>query len=150
MVPSTPYTPSRRQYESLLAQGKDKDAANLLQGTKQTAEQTLALMEQMRNRHTGSLGRPAGTCCKFQSGPARPNPDWRYSRDYSTAVPENDIAAQRTLLMRCKHKSPSREKIKALDTIEKQGAKLGEEKKRSKDADALARAQAEGFKRGQD
>src|SRR6202042_978756 len=58
----------KTQYDSLLAQGKDKDANDLLAGTRQSAERVLALQKQVKDNQTttGTHGTHQGDYTKFE------------------------------------------------------------------------------------
>lgn len=134
----------KSQYESLLAQGKDKDAGDLLAGTLQSAERVLQLQKEM-NSSSQAVGN--------SSGAEKNKAALTYLRDAEelkkngVGTSEKEIAAQEALVAALRAQVEVQGKVGDLKKLQDSNAVQTTQKTVDSDADALANQHADAYKK---
>jgi hypothetical protein len=127
----------KAQYDSLLAQGKDKEANDLLAGTRESAEKVLALQKQAQSNQTitGTHGTRQGDYQKFEEAKLA-------LQKQGIAFTEKEVQAQETLVGALRAQEAVQEKVNELKTAQKGNAEQSTGNKIAADTDKAAREQA--------
>jgi len=135
----------KSQYDSLLAQGKDKEAADLLAGTRKSAERVLELQKQAADNQTksGPGNTHQGDYTKFEQASLA-------LKAQGIGYSEKEIAAQQTLVDVLNAQVTVEEKVQALKQKQDSNAGQDTQKAMNTDSDKLAREQAQQWKQAQD
>jgi hypothetical protein len=128
----------KAQYESLLAQGKNKEANDLLAGTRQSAEHVLELQKQIRDNQTttGTHGTHQGDYTKFEQAA---NELKRQGIGYT----DQEVKAQQTLVDALRAQVAAQETVNATAQVEKGNKRQTEQNKVDTEGDSAARLQAQ-------
>jgi hypothetical protein len=125
------------QYASLLAQGKDQEASNLLSGTRETAEHVLALQKQIRDNQTstGTGGTHQGDYSKFEEAKVA-------LQALSVGYTDKEVSAQQILVQALQRQVDVQSRVNELTAKQKGNAKQAEGDKSGGEADKQLREQA--------
>lgn len=130
-------TEFKAQYDSLLAQGKDKEASDLLAGTRQSAEKVLALQKQAQEN-------------QYQTGKSGQHTDYSKFEAASNALKaqgigytQKEVEAQETLVDALRAQVDVETKVQALKQAQDKNARTETSNKIGADEDKLYRAQAD-------
>lgn len=128
----------KTQYDSLLAQGKDQAANDLLAGTRKSAEHVLELQKQARDNQYESKvgGRHNVDSGKFEQAKIE-------LQKMGIAFTEKEVEAQETLVGALQAQANVLDKVNQLKAAEKGQAQEHAQKGIGEDADKQVRAQAE-------
>jgi hypothetical protein len=128
----------KTKYDSLLAQGKDKEASDLLAGTRQSAERVLTLQKQIKDNQTttGTHGTHNGDYNKFEEAK---NALKREGIGYSA----KEVEAQESLVGALEAQANVQSKVNELKAAQSSNAREGTAEKMGADADKAAREQAQ-------
>jgi hypothetical protein len=131
----------KAQYDSLLAQGKDKEANDLLAGTRQSAERVLELQKQVRDNQsqTGTQGGHHGDYAKFEQAK-------NDLKKQGIGYTEKEVEAQQILVDSLRAQVSVQEKVNELKTAQKTNATASTQDKIGSDDDKVAREQAQNQK----
>jgi hypothetical protein len=134
-------TDFKAQYDSLLAQGKDKEASDLLAGTRQSAEKVLELQKQ-------------AIANQFQTGKSGQHTDYSKFEAASNELKkqgigftDKEVTAQQTLVDALRAQVEVEGKVQALKQAQSQNARTETDNKIGADDDKLYRAQADAQKK---
>lgn len=132
----------KSQYDELLAQGKDKEAHDLLAGTKASAEKILELQKQAAANQTkvGTQGTQHGDYAKYEQAK-------NALKQQDVALTEQEVEAQKTLVDVLQAQVEVEEKVAALKKVQDSNATQETKGKVDTDSDNAARQQAEALKR---
>lgn len=126
----------KTKYDNLLSQGKDAEAADLLKGTRESAERTLGVMESLGNmRKSGGLfgnidfSAPANALATLYAGQLQGT--------------QREIQAQKTLVQVLRDQETAQGKIAAIKKLDEQNANTQTSNDASSRASAAARAAAQ-------
>ncbi len=133
----------KTQYDSLLAQGKDKEATELLDAKIQREERILALQKESSSKTAGPQGAGEADAMKFYEARAE-------LKKLDVKYDEDAIKAQETQLGALQAQVNVEEKIHALKAAEKDNATQVTQNKTEGDSDKVARAQAQQEKQAAD
>lgn len=124
----------KRNYELLLAQGKDKEASDLLAGTVASAEKVLALQKQAQDNQTttGTQGTHYGDYTKFEEAKLE-------LKKQNIGFTEKEIAAQQTLVDALQAQVAVEQKAKDLRASQGGTARQETQSKIDTDSDKAAR-----------
>lgn len=125
-------------YASLLAQGKDKEASDLLAGTRQSAEHILDLQKQIRDNQTktGTGGTQHGDYAKFEQASIE-------LKKQGIGYTEKEVQAQQILVDALRAQVKVQADINELAAKDKGNARQTTDDKIGKDNDKAAREQAQ-------
>ena len=137
----------KSNYDLLLAQGKDKDASDLLKGTKDSAEHVLAMMRQLDSSRADPAHGKAGDYGKYQEAAQELQKAGVLSKVLADTT-QKEVEAQETLVATLRDQVTVEEKVAELKKAQSSNAVSTEHKKGDHDADRQMRAEAEAFKRG--
>ena len=126
----------KTQYDSLLAQGKDKEANELLDGKIEREQKILALQKEASSKTEGPSGAGEADEIKFYHAKAE-------LKKLGVGFDEKEIAAQDTLVGALQAQVQVQEKVAALKAAQQSNAKETTGDKMSGDADKAAREQAQ-------
>ncbi|HWF46587.1 MAG TPA: hypothetical protein VG168_06260, partial [Bryobacteraceae bacterium] len=128
----------KTQYESLLAQGKNREAADLLAGTRQSAERVLELQKQAAANQTttGTHGSHMGDYAKYEAAVIE-------LKKQGTGFTQKEVEAQTTLVEALRAQVDVQDKVNALKQSEKSNAGQSTDNKIAGDNDTAARQQAQ-------
>jgi len=126
------------RYESLLAQGKDKEANDLLAGTRQSAEHVLALQKQIRDNQTqtGTQGAHHGDYNKFEQASIE-------LKKKGIGYTDKEVEAQQTLVDVLQKQVAAQATVNATAQLNKGNAKQTEQNRGDSDADKVSRINAQ-------
>ena len=135
----------KRQYDLLLAQGKDKEASDLLGGTLQSAQRILDLQKQARdnqldNRRDKGAAGDAEAYKKFVEANVALS---AAGTDHS----EKAISAQENLVAALQSQITAQQKISDLKKADQGNARTETQKTVDSDSDTLVKQQADDYKR---
>lgn len=133
----------KTEYDALLASGKDKEASDLLAGTRQSAEHTLDMMKQLKNSQAAPDMGKQGDYGKYEAAKKELK-----TRAGITEVTKEEYESQIKLLETLKAQEEIQGKVAQLKSLQGSNAKQGTQNKLDADADKEARAQADAEKRG--
>lgn len=124
-------------YDSLLAQGKDKEANDLLGGTRQSAEHVLSLMKQAKDNQTvtGTKGTHYGDYQKYEEAKLA-------LQKQGIGFTEKEVEAQETLVGALQAQASVIDKVNQLKAAQKGNARTETGDKMAGDSDKAARDQA--------
>jgi hypothetical protein len=128
----------KTEYESLLAQGKDKEANDLLSGTLKSAERVLDLQKQAKANQmiTGTGGTTQkGDYAKYEEAK-------QALQKQGIAFTDKEVAAQQSLVQALQAQVNVEEKVQALKDAQKSNAGQATQDKIGGDQDKAARAAA--------
>jgi hypothetical protein len=127
----------KTQYDSLLAQGKDKEANDLLAGTRQSAEQVLALQKQaMDNQyHSGQKGQHVDST-KFEAAKVALQKE-------GIGFTQKEVEAQETLVEALQAQANVQDKVNQLKAAQKSNAGTVAQNGMDADADKAFKERAE-------
>lgn len=128
----------KTQYDSLLAQGKDKEANDLLAGTLQSAERVLALQKQVKDNQTvtSTHGTHQGDYNKFEEAKLA-------LQKMGIGYSDKEVEAQQAETDALRAQVSVREKINDLKAAQKGNATASTQDKMDGDSDKVFRAQAD-------
>lgn len=126
----------KTRYDALLAQGKDKDANDLLAGTRQSAERVLALQKQAKDNQTAKSGDGVDHYSKYEQAA-------NALKKEGIGFTVKEIEAQQTLVDALQAQVQVQEKVNALKASQKTNAVQTEQNKEGGDSDKAAREQAQ-------
>jgi hypothetical protein len=129
----------KNEYDSLLAQGKSSEAADLLKGTRESAEKTLAMQKQGKAALAGMSGK-AGTDTEDQS---KYDQARNALKQAGVGWTEKEVQAQEALVEALKAQSGIEEKVAALKKLESANATTTTGKELGKEQSDAAKAAAE-------
>jgi hypothetical protein len=135
----------KAQYESLLAQGKNKEATDLLAGTRQSAERVLQLQNQIRENQTktGSGGTHQGDYLKFEQASIE-------LKRMGIGYTDKEVQAQETLVEALRAQVTAQETINSTKKLDQNNVRQTEQNRGDVDSDKVARAQAESQRQAAD
>jgi hypothetical protein len=131
------------QYDSLLAQGKNAEAADLLKGTRESAEKVLAMQEQAKSSLANQKGK-AGTDVDDQIKFAQA---MNVLKAAGVGYTDKEVKSQQTLVDALKAQVDMEDKIAALKKLDQGNAKTETQKAITAEAEKAAREKAEAFKK---
>ncbi len=132
----------KQKYDLLLAQGKDKEASDLLSGTLQSAQRVLDLQKQSNDlKAKGAIGGQNDK--QFVEYLTTIN----QLRQSGTGNTEKEVQAQQTLVDGLKAQVEAEQKVHDLHKLEASNAKDTTQKTIDADDDKIARQQSESYKR---
>jgi hypothetical protein len=133
----------QNSYDMLLAQGKDKEASDLLKGTKASAEKVLELQKQFK-----ASGSNMGTGSDEQWANSLKHEEARNAlKQYGVTATENEVKAQQALVDTLNAQVTIEQKVAALKGADSGAAKAGTAKKMNEEAKAAAAKALEAEKR---
>ncbi len=109
-------TDFQNKYDSLLAQGKDKEASDLLRGTKDSAEKVLAIQKQI-SAHPADKGGHSRTGASLAEAA-----QWNELQKAGVGITEKEVQAQQTLVDALNAQIGIEGKINALKAADKGNA----------------------------
>jgi hypothetical protein len=126
----------RQKYDLLIAQGKDKDASDLLAGTKQSAEHVLELMKQAKDNQTttGTAGTHQGDYAKFEAAKNE-------LKQQGIGYTQKEIEAQETLVGALEAQVQVQQKVNELKAAQQSNAKTSTGNQMAEESDRAAREQ---------
>ena len=135
----------KSQYDSLLAQGKDQEANDLLAGTRKSAEHVLELQKQIRDNQTttGTHGTHQGDYTKYEQASNE-------LKKLGVGYTEKEVDAQQTLVDALNAQVTVQEKVNELKAAQKGNAIQSTQNKIDVDVDKAAREQAQAQKQAAD
>jgi hypothetical protein len=129
----------KTEYDSLLAQGKNSEAADLLKGTRESAEKVLAMQKQGKASAAGMEGK-SGTDVDDQ---IKNNEARNELKKAGVGWTEKEVQAQQTLVEALKAQSGIEEKVATLKKLESGNATKTVGKEIGKEQSEAAKAAAE-------
>jgi hypothetical protein len=131
------------KYDLLLAQGKDKEANDLLAGTRQSAEHVLALMKQAKDNQTvtGTQGTHNGDYQKYEQAKNE-------LKKQGIGFTEKEVEAQGYLVDSLQAQAKAQELVNQLKAADKSNARQTTQGAEGQDADKAAREQAQAQQKG--
>jgi cell division septum initiation protein DivIVA len=136
----------KAKYDSLLAQGKDKEASDLLAGTLQSAQRILQLQEQARaNQASNAAGSRTQADADAYKKFVEANMQLTAA---GTDHSDKAVSAQHALVDALQAQVTAQQKINDLKKAEEGNATTSTQKSIDADDDKLARAQADAYKKG--
>jgi hypothetical protein len=128
----------KNKYDALIAQGKDKEASDLLAGTKQSAEHILDLMKQAKDNQTttGTAGTHQGDYTKFEAAKNE-------LKAQGIGFTQKEVEAQEKLVGALQEQVSVQEKVNELKAAQSSNAKASTGNQMSEEADRAARDQAQ-------
>lgn len=135
----------KAKYESLLAQGKNKEANDLLAGTRQSAEHVLALQKQIRDNQTqtGTQGTHGGDYNKFEQASIE-------LKKKGIGYTDKEVEAQQTLVNVLAAQVAAQATVNQLKEADKGNARATTQNKVDTEGDSAARQQAQAQKQAAD
>jgi hypothetical protein len=127
----------KTQYDSLLAQGKDKEANDLLSGTRKSAERVLELQKQAKENQTtvGTSGTHYGDYAKFEQAAID-------LKKQGIGYTEKEVESQHILVDALRAQSSVQEKVNELKAAQSSNAVQTTDDKMGGEADKVARERA--------
>lgn len=128
----------KNKYESLLAQGKDTEANDLLAGTRQSAEHVLELQKQIRDNQTstGTGGTHQGDYAKYEAAK-------NALKQQGIGYTEKEVQAQQTLVDALRAQVTAQETINATKKQDQSNVRTTTQDKVDNEGDRAAREQAQ-------
>src|ERR1700722_5063224 len=128
----------KTQYDSLLAQGKDKEANDLLAGTRQSAERVLELQKQVKDNQTvvGTQGTHHGDYNEFEQASIE-------LKKQGIGYTDKEVEAQTTLVDALRAQVSVQEKVAELKAAQSSNAVQNTQDHIDTDTDKMAREQAQ-------
>ena len=128
----------KNKYESLLAQGKNKEANDLLAGTRQSAEHVLELQKQIKDNQTqtGTQGTHQGDYAKYEAAK-------NALKQQGIGYDEKAIQSQQTLVDVLNAQVTAQETINATKKQDQSNARTTTQDKVDNEGDKAAREQAQ-------
>lgn len=136
----------KQKYDLLLAQGKDKEASDLLAGTLLSAKKIIEL-QQTAKQNWDAIGGSGGT---------KPEEQMAYEKAHlalkqaGTGFTEKEMAAQQVLVDALQAQVTAEQKIHDLKNLQQTNARTETHKAVGADEDKIARAQADNLRREQE
>ena len=129
------------EYDLLLAQGKDKEASDLLKGTRESAETTLAMIHQLKDSRGNTADSGSGDYGKYKEAADYLQKAGLLSKVLHDTT-QQEVQAQESLVNALEAQATVEQKINALKTAQKSNATVAEAKKGSGGEDFKAEAEA--------
>lgn len=127
----------KNKYDSLLAQGKDKEANDLLSGTRKSAEHVLELQKQIKENQTttGTHGTHTGDYNKFEQASNE-------LKKLGIGYTDKEVESQQMLVGALQAQATVQEKVNALKAAQSSNAVQSTDNKLGGEADKVARERA--------
>ncbi|MCU1301518.1 MAG: hypothetical protein JWQ87_1802 [Candidatus Sulfotelmatobacter sp.] len=127
----------KNKYDSLLAQGKDKEANDLLSGTRKSAEHVLELQKQIKENQTttGTHGTHTGDYNKFEQASNE-------LKKLGIGYTDKEVESQQMLVDAYRAQATVQEKVNALKASQSSNAVQSTDNKLGGEADKVARERA--------
>ena len=129
----------KSKYDSLLAQGRDKEANDLLAGTKASAEHVLEMQKQIQDSAKAGTAAP-------KDGGLQLRRDYNALQEKGIGYTDKEVAAQQLLVDALNAQVAVVGKVDALKAADKGNARQTTQDKVSDDSDKVARDQAQSQK----